>query len=225
MAWSDIDFSKIVTGAITRGPAEFSFSDYLNEFSTALRERENITILGFNPTPSNIVFESGEIRNSTFWQKFRDLINGYRDLWHDYDYYTSGVMTDTLNSNNYLITDTDLETAIGSEAWNILNNADTLAAYEIFTASILNAFYIIYQKTQYIRRGRGSIDGGIDGDDVYYNIPMTYTYITRTTQYVSVIDTQSSTFPGSRSLALSEMKEQQGQIGNTFLAHFTMSLE
>ena len=49
---------------------------------------------------------------------------------------------------------------------------------------------------------------------------MTYTYITRTTQYVSVIDTQSSTFSGSRSLALSQMKEQQGQIGNTFLAHF-----
>ena len=37
MSWDDIDFDLIVSGMITRGPAEVSFGDYLNQFATAAK--------------------------------------------------------------------------------------------------------------------------------------------------------------------------------------------
>ena len=62
MAWTDIDFSLIKKGMITKGSASVSFSDYLNEFSTALDERLNMLIPvndGSHPVLPNIEYCKG----------------------------------------------------------------------------------------------------------------------------------------------------------------------
>ncbi|MGB2265091.1 MAG: hypothetical protein ACPH3C_07880, partial [Glaciecola sp.] len=175
MAWDDIDFNLIVPGMITAGPAAVSFADYLNEFSIALDERWNIVDQTTNtpPTLFDIQFEKGEIRKpgaNDFWVKLRDLIEGYNQLWFDHVYYEEGVLTDVLNDPDYIISDSDLEVAIGSEAYDILVNYEDLSNQDIFKASIFQAFYIIYQKTQFVKK-TSFISSN---DNTYYNRPVTY---------------------------------------------------
>lgn len=176
MAWTDIDFNLIIPGMITRGPASVSFADYLNEFSTALDERWNIVEETFNSAPTlfDIEFIQGEIRrpgDNDFWDKLRQLIGGYRDLWFDFNYYETGVLTDVLNAPDYLISDAELETAIGAEAFDILVNFATLSNQEIFKASIFQAFFIIYQQTEIIAKST-IID--TSSSDIYQNRPIIY---------------------------------------------------
>ena len=145
MAWTDIDFNLLIPGMITRGPASVSFADYMQEFKTALDERlycKEGTLSGIDD------FVVGEIRNSGEWlSKFHALIEGYKTLWYGETWYTEGIMTDPTDPSSYEITDLDLETELGAEAWEILNDHATMPLMDIFKASIFNGFYTIYQKT------------------------------------------------------------------------------
>tara|TARA_R110002167_G_scaffold256475_1_gene462850 strand:+ start:2335 stop:3489 length:1155 start_codon:yes stop_codon:yes gene_type:complete len=164
MAWTDIDFDKIIPGMVTSGyidgvvrEDQISFADYLNQFSQAIEERWHIVASSASTPPAllDITFQEGEIRNSIYWAKIRELIGAYSELWFNYEYFTSGVLVDTINSDDYLISDSDLETAIGVEAYDILVNYDTLSGIDIFKASIFQAFYTIYEKTEIIQKLTG----------------------------------------------------------------------
>ena len=156
MAWEDIDFDLIVPGMITRGPALVSFAEYLTQFSRALDEKQNMVQTG-TPVLSEIPFEVNEIRNEgTFFNNFRALIEGYRVLWYSSVFYDSAVLTDATNYPDYLITDALLEVALGPEAWEILNDHSTMSNQDIFKASILNGFYVIYLNTKVINKTPGS---------------------------------------------------------------------
>jgi len=141
MSWDDIDFDLIITGMITRGPAAVLFSDYLNTFTDAGNERVNLLatnlVVDFDP------FQSGEIRNSIFWGKYNKLIDLYRDLWQDFDFYKQGVLLDLTNSDNYKYVDQDLIDIITQEAFDaIMFNSSTR-----WTAAVLNGLYEIYKIT------------------------------------------------------------------------------
>lgn len=165
MAWADIDFNLIIPGMITQGDNLVSFADYLNEFSTALDERSNMVQRG-TPTLLNITFEKGEISNDIFEEKIRDLISGYSDLWFDYTYYSSGVLTDPADPATYEIIDADLELAVGAEAWDILQNYPTMTIGQMYKASIFQAFYTIYENTGVVRQNSTSAD-----DTPLQNVP------------------------------------------------------
>jgi len=150
MAWIDIDFNLIIPGMITRGPASVSFGEYLQQFSLALDEKQNMTQSG-TPVLSEIPFLVDEIRNEgTFIANFRALIEGYRVIWFSDTWYEDGVLTDAENYPDYLITDADLEAAMGAEAWEILNDHATMSFQDIFKASILQGFYTIYLNTKVV---------------------------------------------------------------------------
>ena len=165
MAWVDIDFNLMIPGMITQGDNLVSFADYLNEFSTALDERSNMVQRG-TPTLLNITFEKGEISNEIFEEKIRDLIGGYSDLWFDYTYYSSGVLTNPADPATYEITAADLELAVGAEAWDILQNYPTMTIGQMYKASIFQAFYTIYENTGVVRQNSTSAD-----DTPLQNVP------------------------------------------------------
>ena len=149
MSWDDIDFNRIVKGMFTYNKENpitaVSFEEYLSQFSRALDERWNMVstdLVGF-PIP-NIQFEVGEYRAEAFWDKFKDLINGYRQLWfgfnvsrgREFKYYSEEVLTDPVNFNDYLLTDALLENAIGQEAWDMALNTLKLGKYQLAWSSI-----------------------------------------------------------------------------------------
>ncbi len=152
MSWDEIDFDLIVTGMITRGPAEASMSDILNQFARAGDERQNL--IGENPTVAGITFEAGEIRNTIFWDKYRALINQYKDIIFAIDargrasaYYTREVMTDPINFGLYAI---DFPTILGNDLYSKIVSSGAFSNSELFTAEVINGFYTIYQNTEII---------------------------------------------------------------------------
>jgi hypothetical protein len=174
MAWADIDFNLLIPGMITRGPSEVSFSDYLNAFSTALDERQALIGDILNQIiVSDIRFEVGEIRNTIFWDKLRDMIGGYNELWFhpDNTFYEVGVLTDTLNPNDYLISDTDLETAMGVDAYDILVNYSSMSNQEIFKAALFTGLYELLNLTFYVQKPVGKTNSSF----IYENLPLYFT--------------------------------------------------
>ena len=161
MSWDDIDFNLLVPGMLTYNLKEpvnqVSFEEYLSQFSRALDERWNMvsTDLVNFPIP-NIQFEVGEIRTEAFWDKFKDLISGYRQLWfgfgvgrRGFDYYSEDVLTDPVNFANYLLTDAQLEAAMGAEAWDIFSdfNLAPRPFRQLWKASIFQAMFTVYEFT------------------------------------------------------------------------------
>ena len=168
MSWDEIDFSLIVPGMITRGPAEASISNILNQFALAGDERQNL--IGENPTVAGLTFEAGEIRNTIFWDKYRDLIDQYKIImrgWNDgrrsHGYYTRDVMNDPTNYPLYKI---DFVTLLGIDLVRMFDNNSLYTNAELFTAEILNAFYTIYENTEILL-----VDRNIHPAAIVRNIP------------------------------------------------------
>mgnify|MGYP003660869652 FL=1 len=173
MAWTDIDFNKIVAGAITRGPAEVSFGKYLNEFARALDERYNVTEQTFTnpPIPPGVRFSTGDIRNSgVFIDDYRTMINGYLTLWNSRTWYERASLLDPLNYTDYNLTNTDLETAMGSNAYDLLINNATKSFQELWSADLLNGLYELYKLTEVKQATSTHLIGGV----VVYNTPTSY---------------------------------------------------
>jgi len=182
MSWDDIDFDLIVKGMITRGPAQVSFGEYMQQFSRALDERWNMITTDFVNFPiPNIQFETGEIRNDVFYDKFKELIEGYHGLWFGFGpgrrtegrlYYDKGVLDDTSNSEDYRLTDDDLELAMGPEAWNIFDNIflEDFPFNETWKASIFQAFFIVYEFTNVRLYTR------LEGNSAVQNTPVTLNF-------------------------------------------------
>jgi len=152
MSWDEIDFDLIVPGMITRGPAEVSFAEYLQQFATAGDERQNL--IGENPTITGLTFTAGEIRNTIFWDKYRALISQYRAIMFGFDsgrrgsiYYEREVLTDTTNFSQYAI---DFQVLLGNDLFNKISNPNSFSNTELFTAEVLNGLYTIYQNTEII---------------------------------------------------------------------------
>ena len=170
MSWDDIDFALIVPGMITKGPAQASFADYLNQFSRALDERLNMLIEtpdGSYPVLPNIEFEEGEIRTGTdadFWVKLKSMITGYYSLWSAYDWHSVELMTDPVNHADYLLEDSDLIAVITQETFDIIKDVNNSFVLEYFSAAVLNALYEIYKLTQYTRVRSSTIRN--EGEDV-----------------------------------------------------------
>ncbi len=186
MSWDEIDFNLIVPGMITRGPAEASMSDILNQFARAGDERQNL--IGENPVLAEITFEAGEIRNTTFWDKYRDLIAQYRAImggWGDgrrgsLGYYTREALIDTVNFPLYAI---DFRALLGNDLFNRFNNNSIFSNNELFTAEVINGFYTIYQNTEilYVIRDTTPLSNPIrnlpnitiNSGDYYESVPVT----------------------------------------------------
>lgn len=141
MAWSDIDFSKIVAGSIANGDTEASWADILTEFITAARER-SFSIGGYSPPWVNNTFayidsegetqygfQKGAIVNQgastlaiTFKNKIQRLINMYRLMYYG-DVADAGRKVinwvkddyDFENIRDYYLTDADFEELLTTE--------------------------------------------------------------------------------------------------------------
>lgn len=174
MGWDDIDFEKIVIGATTvdvNSAQNFNF--VLNEFGIALDERLNVTISSTDslPTlPGIRFFVDGEIRASnTFMNKYRDLLDGYFDLWNDFIWYSRDALTDPLNAEDYLLEDIDLEVAMGINAYDLLINRADKNRVELWSADLINGLYELYKLTQVHKRGLSRLN---DYTSVKYNSPV-----------------------------------------------------
>lgn len=171
MSWDEIDFDLIISGMITRGPAEASIADILNQFALAGDERQNL--IGENPAITGLTFEAGEIRNTIFWDKYRDLIAQYRTVMLAFTtgrrggtYYTREVMTDPTNSPLYEV---DFINVLGIDLFSKFLNDHFYTNAELFTAEVINGFYIIYQNTEILKVLSKS------GTTTTQNIPITIT--------------------------------------------------
>ena len=178
MGWDDIDFAKVITGMITRGPSEDSMADYLNTFSLALDERLNILIASSSPTLPSITFESNEIRNDAFWDKYTDLLSGYWGMFDDYTWYNPAVLSDLDNYTDYLIEESDVISLLGSDVVDILKAPTSFSRFEIFTAEILNSLYSLYAYLNI----RGGDVGRVDEEADFIN--NTVLYIEEDLKYV-----------------------------------------
>ena len=153
MAWADIDFSKIVAGAITRGPAEVSFGEYLNEFAKALDEKLYIASrVNFEPR-----FIQNEIRahnnfnglnTYNFWPDYRSMIDGYYSLWNNYTWYKNDAFSDIINYEDYSYMNSDLINIIGQDTFDKISDESSYSNLELFTADVINSFYEIYKLTR-----------------------------------------------------------------------------
>lgn len=153
MGWDDIDFDAIVSGATTVDVnSEQNFNLVLNSFGIALDER--LTVITFSrggaPTlPEIRFFVDGEIRaGSTFMKKYRELLDGYFDLWNDFDWYLRDALEDPLNAEDYLLEDIDLEVAMGINAYDLLINRADKNRVELWSADLINGLYELYKLTQ-----------------------------------------------------------------------------
>lgn len=161
MAWDDIDFNLIQTGMVTKGhipdfirETQASFGFYMQQFATALDEKQNMVQIG-TPVISGLIFEEGDITapgNGDFWTDFRTMIEGYSVIITSGAWYDDAVLTDVDNRDNYRFFTADFETAVGVEAWDILENHATMSNSELWKASIFQAFYTIYTMTKVINR-------------------------------------------------------------------------
>lgn len=149
MGWDDIDFDRIKTGMITRGPSEISWTNYLNTFHKALIERQIFRDGGSEP-PSEYIppFEQFQILDI---QEIKNLIAGYYTLWNSRTYYTFDVMSDPINFANYEITEQDLIDEITQEVFDILKDLSSLPFYKVYRADVFHALYTIYEFTRYYR--------------------------------------------------------------------------
>jgi len=153
MSWDDIDFDFIKSNYITRGPAEVSFGDYLNQFATAAKEKINMLLIFSSQTLPTYEFGPNHIRNlgsgvNTFWSQYQEMISDYADIWNNYKWFSSEVLTDTGSPDQYRLTDIDLTDIITIPTWDIINNTGR-SNKEAFTADVLNALYEIYKLTQF----------------------------------------------------------------------------
>ena len=161
MPWDDIDFDNtLVQGMITGGPNReetVSFADYLNTFSRALDEKYNMTNLYLESNPivlPNIVFESGEIRNDEWWDRYRLMIKEYFALYTDSVWYTDEVINNRENPDDFEIDDQFIIDLVTQEVFDILSNIDNEPRYKIFTASVLFGCYQIYINLKLRRTSR-----------------------------------------------------------------------
>jgi|13_taG_2_1085334.scaffolds.fasta_scaffold29408_2 hypothetical protein len=162
MAWSDIDFNIIKKGMITKGPASVSFGDYLNQFLKAAQERvkvltgsikEDLDLPGIDDWQAGYIRQKSNTNSNNkkeFPAQFRALIELYSYLWNLKTYYYRDVLDDLENYQDYIVEDHALEVAIGEEAWDIFLNYESLSFEKIFKASILHAFYTIYELTEVV---------------------------------------------------------------------------
>jgi len=153
MGWDEIDFDTIVTGATTVDVnSEQNFNLVLNSFGIALDERINVITSSNNGTPTLPgirFFVDGEIRaGTTFMDKYRDLLEGYFNIWNDFDWYDPAALTDPLNFEDYLLEDIDLEVAMGINAFDLLINRADRNRVELWSADLLNGLYELYKLTQ-----------------------------------------------------------------------------
>ncbi len=167
MAWSDINFDNIITGAIT-GPAIDSFSLYLNEFSGALDERLNMLRSyqkGQSITLPNIQFTEKEIRNADFWERYRQLLEGFFEIWESAEWYESQIINDIVNSENYLIDETSLRSHISSEVFDILQDPYAFPVCRIWSADVLNGMYLLYQFLTIVLRSK-TVSSNLDNQTI-----------------------------------------------------------
>tara|TARA_R110002020_G_scaffold125388_5_gene282611 strand:+ start:2185 stop:3375 length:1191 start_codon:yes stop_codon:yes gene_type:complete len=174
MGWDEIDFDKIVTGAVTVDPnSEMNYYEVLNLFSTALDERLNVIIQSGRelPTLPEIEFEpTGEIRaGNTFFNKYKSLLDGYYNLWDDYTWYHTGAMDDPLNFDLFEVTEADLELAMGANAYDLLVNRGDKDRRQLWSAELLVGLYELYKLLNIQERGLGNRR---DHDNTVYNKPM-----------------------------------------------------
>ncbi len=180
MSWADIDFDFIKSNYITRGPAEVSFGDYLNQFAMAAKEKFNMLKTPAETLP-DYEFGPNHTRDlgsstSTFWSQYQEMITDYSRIWDDYKWYSADVLTDTGAPDQYRLTDTDLTNIITVPTWDIIKDTGR-SNKEAFTADVLNALYEIYKLTQYQEKnistqgGTGFVDGFYTGpaDDIGLN--------------------------------------------------------
>ncbi len=173
MGWDDIDFDFIIPGAATFAQ-QVAFGEYFNAFGVALDERQALIGDPLNGIElSGIRFEAGEITNDVFYDKLRDMIEGYNDIWFNFfnEFYEVGVLTDVLNPNDYLISDADLETAMGAEAYDILVNWDSMSNQQIFKASLFTGLYEFYKLTFYVKKSILKTDS----NSIVNNVPNYFT--------------------------------------------------
>jgi len=178
MSWEDIDFNFIKSNYITRGPAQVSFGDYLNQFANAAKEKFNMLNTHISQTLPTYEFGPNHTRDlgsstSTFWSQFQEMITDYSRIWNDYKWYSADVLTDTGSPDQYRLTDTDLTDIITVPTWDIINDTGR-SNKDAFTANVLNALYEIYKLTQYQEKSiltqdiqSGSASGffpGVPGD-------------------------------------------------------------
>lgn len=158
MGWEEIDLNKIQSGMITGGGldenenllTEVSFADYLNVFSRALDERYNMVAIYPLSTQlelPNITFEAGEIRNDTWWNKYKNLLESYWGIYRGSNWYKTEVLQGDNRANiaDFLISDSDIIEQIGQVPFDILNNLNSVARYDMFRADVINALYILYE--------------------------------------------------------------------------------
>lgn len=174
MAWADIDFDTIVAGAVTNDVnSEQNFNFVLNEFGIALDERLNIvTTSATNPPvlPAIRFFVDGEIRaGNTFMDKYRELLDGYFNLWNDFTWYDPAALDDPLNFITYTLEDIDLEVAMGINAYDLLINRDDKNRVELWSADLLNGLYELYKLTRVQRKGVIIL---LNSTQVRYNQPV-----------------------------------------------------
>lgn len=153
MGWDEIDFEKIVIGATTVDVnSEQNFYNVLDQFAFALDERLNVITSSQDILPElpSIFFNiEGEIRaGTTFMDKYRDLLEGYFNIWNDFDWYAPAVLEDPLNAEDYLLEDIDLEVAMGINAYDLLINREDKNRVELWSADLLNGLYELYKLTQ-----------------------------------------------------------------------------
>ena len=168
MSWDDIYLDIIKKGMITRSTQpgdeeseQASMTVILNTFTNAAIERLNMML--FEPEEIELEFTKGEIRNTAFWVKYRELIVLYRSIMNggvdqrvSGRFFEEGVMTDPVNSEDYVYTADDFKGAIGEDVYNIILNGGSSNAYtisQIFIADLLQGFYKIYEMTGIFARG------------------------------------------------------------------------
>jgi hypothetical protein len=163
MSWADIDFDFIKSNYITRGPAEVSFGDYLNQFAMAAKEKFNMLKTPAETLP-DYEFGPNHTRDlgsstSTFWSQYQEMITDYSRMWNNYTWYSEEVLTDTGNPSLYLLDDTDLTDIITVPTWDIIQNTGR-SNKEAFTADVLNALYEIYKLTRFQGKSIEDQDSG-----------------------------------------------------------------
>ena len=182
MAWSDINFDDLVTGAIT-GPATRSFTVYLNEFAKALDERLNMLIV--RPKNDvvnlpNIEFTQYEIRNDQFYDKYHELLSGYFDMWNNYVWYKQSALSNIIDSVDHLYEEEDIRLLIGTDVYDMLENPAAYPRHKIWSAGVLNGLYLLYETLNLSRRGRDRINTNFDDQELNivnnfrFNNPPTY---------------------------------------------------
>ena len=153
--WEDIDFSLLIPGMITAGPAQVSMAEYLTVFAETVKFRLEF-FDGFTGFNESLVFETGIIRRARLETGRGDFRKIYKDLvrlassFASDSFYSVDVLTDVLNSDDYrlpaLIDDEFAEFVdVDQDTVDILikvQNGDA-PHYEIFTAKMLRLLYQI----------------------------------------------------------------------------------